>query len=83
MCRYLLSGTLLEAASHKLEAAQGSLEPSLPSSPRRSGACYLLPRGQRTTSKAMIQDHSPRKNWAGNYTYRAQKLYRPSTIEQV
>jgi xylitol oxidase len=34
-------------------------------------------------SKAMIQDHSPRKNWAGNYTYRAEKLHRPSTIEQV
>jgi alditol oxidase len=27
--------------------------------------------------------HSPGKNWAGNYTYRAQKLHRPSTIEQV
>ena len=32
---------------------------------------------------AMIQDHSPGKNWAGNYTYRAEKLYRPSTIEQM
>jgi alditol oxidase len=31
----------------------------------------------------MIQDHSPESNWAGNYTYRAQKLHRPSTIEQV
>jgi xylitol oxidase len=31
----------------------------------------------------MIQDHSPGKNWAGNYTYRAEKLHRPSTIEQV
>ena len=31
----------------------------------------------------MIQDHPPGKNWAGNYTYRAQKLHRPSTIEQV
>jgi xylitol oxidase len=31
----------------------------------------------------MIQDRSPGKNWAGNYTYRAQKLHRPSTIEQV
>jgi xylitol oxidase len=31
----------------------------------------------------MTQDHSPGKNWAGNYTYRAQKLHRPSTIEQV
>jgi xylitol oxidase len=31
----------------------------------------------------MIQDQSPGKNWAGNYTYRAEKLHRPSTIEQV
>src|SRR3712207_3281357 len=31
----------------------------------------------------MDKDHSPGKNWAGNYTYRAQKLHRPSTIEQV
>jgi xylitol oxidase len=31
----------------------------------------------------MIQDRSPGKNWAGNYTYRAQKLHRPSTIEQL
>jgi alditol oxidase len=31
----------------------------------------------------MIQDRSPGKNWAGNYTYLAQKLHRPSTIEQV
>ncbi|MBA3425091.1 MAG: FAD-binding protein [Rubrobacter sp.] len=31
----------------------------------------------------MIQDHSPGKNWAGNHTYRAEKLHRPSTIEQV
>ena len=31
----------------------------------------------------MIQDRSPGKNWAGNYTYVAQKLHRPSTIEQV
>jgi alditol oxidase len=31
----------------------------------------------------MIQDHSPGKNWAGNYTFRAEKLHRPSTIEQV
>jgi xylitol oxidase len=34
--------------------------------------------------KAMIQeDRSPGRNWAGNYTYRAQKLHRPSTIEQA
>src|SRR5215212_6991763 len=32
----------------------------------------------------MIQrDHSPGENWAGNYTYRAQKLHRPSTMEQA
>src|SRR5215217_7968552 len=31
----------------------------------------------------MTQEHSPRKNWAGNYAYRAEKLHRPSTIEQV
>src|SRR5215204_4715018 len=31
----------------------------------------------------MIQDRSPGKNWAGNYTYQAQKLHRPSTIEQL
>ena len=31
----------------------------------------------------MIQDHSPGKNWAGNYTYRAEKLHRPSTVEQA
>jgi xylitol oxidase len=33
--------------------------------------------------KAMTQDRSPGKNWAGNYTYRAEKLHRPTTIEQV
>jgi len=27
--------------------------------------------------------HAPERNWAGNYTYRAQKLHRPTTIEQV
>jgi alditol oxidase len=31
----------------------------------------------------MIQDRTPGKNWAGNYTYRAHKLHRPSTIEQL
>jgi alditol oxidase len=31
----------------------------------------------------MIQDRSPGENWAGNYTYRAQQLHRPSTIEHV
>jgi len=34
-------------------------------------------------SKTMIRDRSAGKNWAGNYTYRARKLHRPSTIEQV
>ena len=28
-------------------------------------------------------DRSPGKNWAGNYTYRAAKLHRPSTMEQL
>jgi len=27
--------------------------------------------------------HGPERNWAGNYTYRAQKLHRPTTMEQV
>jgi xylitol oxidase len=31
----------------------------------------------------MIRDRSPGKNWAGNYTYRAERLHRPATIEQV
>ncbi len=31
----------------------------------------------------MIEDRSPGRNWAGNYAYRAEKLHRPSTIEQV
>src|SRR3712207_3242491 len=32
----------------------------------------------------MIRDRSsPGRNWAGNYTYRAEKLHRPSTIEQA
>jgi xylitol oxidase len=31
----------------------------------------------------MIQDRSPGRNWTGNYTYLAQKLHRPSTIEQL
>ena len=31
----------------------------------------------------MIPGRSPAKNWAGNHTYRAQKLHRPSTLEQV
>ena len=39
--------------------------------------------GKRMEIKTMIRDRSPGKNWAGNYTYRAQKLHRPSTLEQV
>jgi alditol oxidase len=31
----------------------------------------------------MTETHAPERNWAGNYTYRAEKLYRPTTIEQV
>jgi xylitol oxidase len=33
--------------------------------------------------RGLHRDHSPGKNWAGNYAYRAEKLHRPSTIEQV
>ncbi len=31
----------------------------------------------------MTETHTPERNWAGNYTYRAEKLHRPTTIEQV
>ncbi|HLZ55760.1 MAG TPA: D-arabinono-1,4-lactone oxidase [Ktedonosporobacter sp.] len=31
----------------------------------------------------MTETHAPGMNWAGNYTYRAQMLHRPTTIEQV
>ena len=31
----------------------------------------------------MTETHAPERNWAGNYTYRAQKLHRPTTMEQV
>jgi xylitol oxidase len=31
----------------------------------------------------MIQDRSPGRNWAGNHTYRARKLHRPATLEQL
>src|ERR671913_560801 len=31
----------------------------------------------------MTKEHFPRKNWAGNYAYRAERLHRPSTIEGV
>src|SRR5437763_4993469 len=31
----------------------------------------------------MTETHGPERNWAGNYTSRAQKLHRPTTIEQV
>jgi xylitol oxidase len=31
----------------------------------------------------MIQDRFPGRNWAGNYAYRAGKLHRPVTVEQV
>jgi alditol oxidase len=31
----------------------------------------------------MAETHMPEMNWAGTYTYRAQKLHRPRTIEQV
>jgi len=31
----------------------------------------------------MTETHAPERNWAGTYTYRAQKLHRPATMEQV
>jgi xylitol oxidase len=31
----------------------------------------------------MTEAHGLERNWAGNYTYRAEKLHRPTTIEQV
>src|SRR5215204_5194936 len=31
----------------------------------------------------MIGESQPGKNWAGNYAYRAKKLHRPATLEQV
>ena len=31
----------------------------------------------------MAQTHVPERNWAGNYTYQAHQLHRPTTIEQV
>lgn len=31
----------------------------------------------------MIQDHSPGRNWAGNHRYRAGRLHRPETVEQL
>ena len=31
----------------------------------------------------MTEMYAPERNWAGNYTYRAEKLHRPMTMEQV
>jgi xylitol oxidase len=31
----------------------------------------------------MTETHAREKNWAGTYTYRAEKLHRPTTVEQV
>ena len=31
----------------------------------------------------MTRTHTPGSNWAGNYMYQAEKLHRPTTIEQV
>src|SRR5579863_2336446 len=33
--------------------------------------------------KAMTETHGLERNWASNYTYRAKKLHRPTTLEQV
>ena len=31
----------------------------------------------------MTRDRSPGRNWAGNYAYRAERLHRPATLEQL
>ena len=31
----------------------------------------------------MIRDRSPGRNWAGNHAYRAERLHRPTTVEQL
>ncbi|MGB3799813.1 MAG: FAD-binding protein, partial [Lewinella sp.] len=31
----------------------------------------------------LVEDPGVRKNWAGNYTYRAERLYRPESVEAV
>ncbi len=31
----------------------------------------------------MTETHAPERNWAGTYTYRVEKLHRPTTMEQV
>jgi xylitol oxidase len=38
---------------------------------------------KRRKRKTMAETQKPERNWAGNYTYRAEKLHRPTTIEQV
>ena len=43
----------------------------------------MIPRARKRKGEAMVQDGFLGTNWAGNYTYRAQRLHRPSTIEQV
>ncbi|HZJ20187.1 MAG TPA: FAD-binding protein, partial [Pricia sp.] len=32
---------------------------------------------------AEVEPESVRKNWAGNYTYKAKNLYEPKTVEEV
>jgi alditol oxidase len=31
----------------------------------------------------MTETATPERNWAGNYTYRAEKLHRPQTLEEL
>src|SRR5579884_1732044 len=38
---------------------------------------------QHRGRNAMAEMHTPERNWAGTHTYRAEKLHRPETIEQV
>jgi xylitol oxidase len=43
----------------------------------------LAPIMSCTTDKKNNVEISERKNWAGNYTYKAEKLYEPSSVEEV
>ena len=35
------------------------------------------------TSEKKNMNEAERKNWAGNYTYKAEKLYEPASVEEV
>ncbi|PPK88088.1 xylitol oxidase [Neolewinella xylanilytica] len=37
----------------------------------------------RQVLPGLVEDPGTRQNWAGNYTYQAERLYRPGTVEEV